>query len=55
MPVLLSSHAAQMGLGIGGDYPMSSVITSEFAPRKIRGRMMVAVFACQGWGQLGEW
>lgn len=41
-----------MGLGIGGDYPLSAVITSEFASTKIRGRMMTAVFAGQGWGNL---
>lgn len=39
-----------LGIGIGGDYPVSSVITSEFAARKIRGRMMAAVFSAQGWG-----
>lgn len=42
-----------MGVGIGGDYPLSSVIPSEFASTKMRGRMMVAVGANQGWGQLG--
>lgn len=41
-----------MGLGIGGDYPLSAVITSEFAARRIRGRMMAAVFSAQGWGNL---
>jgi len=41
-----------MGVGIGGDYPLSATITSEFAATRIRGRMMTAVFACQGWGQL---
>lgn len=41
-----------MGLGIGGDYPLSAVISSEFASSHIRGRMMTAVFANQGWGQL---
>ncbi|GFZ46219.1 Inorganic phosphate transporter PHO84 [Saitozyma sp. JCM 24511] len=39
-----------MGMGIGGDYPLSAVITSEFAARRIRGRMMAAVFSAQGWG-----
>jgi PHS family inorganic phosphate transporter-like MFS transporter len=39
-----------MGVGIGGDYPLSAVISSEFASTKIRGRMMTAVFANQGWG-----
>ncbi|KAK4701233.1 MFS transporter, PHS family, inorganic phosphate transporter, partial [Phenoliferia sp. Uapishka_3] len=41
-----------MGLGIGGDYPLSATITSEYAATRIRGRMMTAVFASQGWGQL---
>ena len=44
----------QMGLGIGGDYPLSAVITSEFASTHIRGRLMTAVFANQGWGQFGK-
>ncbi|KAF9046818.1 phosphate transporter [Hymenopellis radicata] len=39
-----------MGVGIGGDYPLSAIISSEFAATKIRGRMMTAVFASQGWG-----
>ena len=39
--------------GIGGDYPLSSIITSEFATTKWRGAMMGAVFAMQGFGQLG--
>jgi PHS family inorganic phosphate transporter-like MFS transporter len=41
-----------MGVGIGGDYPLSAIITSEFAARRIRGRMMAAVFSAQGWGNL---
>jgi PHS family inorganic phosphate transporter-like MFS transporter len=40
-----------MGIGIGGDYPLSAVISSEFASTRIRGRLMTAVFANQGWGQ----
>ncbi|GAA6028201.1 hypothetical protein JCM8097_006911 [Rhodosporidiobolus ruineniae] len=40
-----------MGVGIGGDYPLSAVITSEFAATRIRGRMMTATFWSQGWGQ----
>ncbi|KAJ7931382.1 major facilitator superfamily domain-containing protein [Mycena leptocephala] len=39
-----------MGVGIGGDYPLSATISSEFASTRIRGRMMTAVFAAQGWG-----
>ncbi|GBC09799.1 hypothetical protein RclHR1_09110006 [Rhizophagus clarus] len=41
-----------MGVGIGGDYPLSSIITSEFATKKRRGAMMAAVFAMQGFGIL---
>ncbi|KAK0487091.1 phosphate transporter [Armillaria novae-zelandiae] len=39
-----------MGVGVGGDYPLSAIISSEFASTRIRGRMMNAVFAFQGWG-----
>ncbi|KAI5818708.1 MFS transporter [Pyronema omphalodes] len=42
-----------MGIGIGGDYPLSSIITSEYATTKWRGAMMGAVFAMQGVGQFG--
>lgn len=49
---LTSAHVSGirffMGLGIGGDYPLSACITSEFAAVRIRGRMMTAVFASQG-------
>ncbi|KAG2149045.1 major facilitator superfamily domain-containing protein [Suillus bovinus] len=41
-----------MGVGVGGDYPMSAIISSEFAASRSRGRLMTAVFAAQGWGQL---
>lgn len=43
-----------MGVGIGGDYPLSATISSEFASTRIRGRMMTAVFAAQGWGNFSE-
>lgn len=43
-----------MGVGIGGDYPLSAVISSEFAATRSRGRLMTAVFASQGWGYLGK-
>ena len=42
------------GIGIGGDYPLSAVISSEFAATRSRGRLMTAVFASQGWGQLSS-
>ncbi|KAH9954295.1 major facilitator superfamily domain-containing protein [Russula dissimulans] len=41
-----------MGVGIGGDYPLSAVISSEFAATRSRGRLMTAVFAFQGWGNI---
>ncbi|KIK56555.1 hypothetical protein GYMLUDRAFT_204732 [Collybiopsis luxurians FD-317 M1] len=41
-----------MGIGVGGDYPISAVISSEFANVENRGRLMLAVFSSQGWGQL---
>ena len=41
-----------MGFGIGGDYPLSAIITSEFANVSNRGAMMAAVFAMQGFGIL---
>lgn len=34
-----------LGIGIGGDYPLSAIITSEFANTKNRGAMIAAVFA----------
>ncbi|TAQ86363.1 hypothetical protein B7494_g5313 [Chlorociboria aeruginascens] len=42
-----------MGIGIGGDYPLSAVIISEFASTRFRGGMMAAVFSMQGFGQCG--
>ncbi|GAW24760.1 hypothetical protein ANO14919_143530 [Xylariales sp. No.14919] len=49
---LMTFWRVMMGIGIGGDYPLSSVITSEFAPTRWRGAMMAAVFSMQGIGQL---
>ncbi|EDU45291.1 Inorganic phosphate transporter [Pyrenophora tritici-repentis] len=43
---------AIMGIGIGADYPLSAVITAEFAPRKHRARMLSWVFFAQPIGQL---
>lgn len=39
-----------LGIGIGGDYPNSSVLVSEFATVRWRGAMIGAVFAFQGLG-----
>ncbi|KAM5544530.1 hypothetical protein V8D89_001428 [Ganoderma adspersum] len=40
-----------MGIGIEGDYPLSTVISSEFSST-LCGRLMTAVFANRGWAQL---
>ncbi|MCE5387637.1 MAG: MFS transporter [Acidithiobacillus sp.] len=39
-----------LGLGIGGDYPMSAVLMSEYANSKSRGRMVSLVFSAQAIG-----
>ncbi|KAF4248064.1 hypothetical protein CNMCM8812_008714 [Aspergillus fumigatus] len=41
-----------VGVGVGADYPLSAVITSEFAPAKHRARMMASVFFMQPLGQI---
>ncbi|SCU96453.1 LAFA_0G06414g1_1 [Lachancea sp. 'fantastica'] len=49
---VLTFYRIIMGIGIGGDYPLSSIITSEFATTKWRGAIMGAVFANQAFGQI---
>jgi MFS transporter, PHS family, inorganic phosphate transporter len=39
-----------LGVGIGGDYPVSATIMSEYSGKKSRGRMVGLVFAMQGAG-----
>jgi MFS transporter, PHS family, inorganic phosphate transporter len=39
-----------LGLGIGGDYPVSAVLMSEYANRKDRGRLVGLVFSMQAVG-----
>ncbi|XP_018860630.1 probable inorganic phosphate transporter 1-9 isoform X2 [Juglans regia] len=41
-----------LGLGIGGDYPLSAVIMSELANKMTRGAFIAAVFSMQGFGIL---
>ena len=36
-----------LGLGVGGDYPVSAVLMSEYANRKDRGKLVGMVFATQ--------
>jgi MFS family permease len=39
-----------LGIGIGGDYPVSATIMSEYANRKDRGRLVSMVFSTQAVG-----
>lgn len=39
-----------LGFGIGGDYPISATIMSEYAARRNRGRMVALVFTMQAAG-----
>jgi PHS family inorganic phosphate transporter-like MFS transporter len=39
-----------LGLGIGGDYPVSAVLMSEYSNRRDRGRMVGLVFSMQAVG-----
>ncbi|CAL8470991.1 g10533 [Coccomyxa elongata] len=41
-----------LGIGIGGDYPLSATIASEYASSKWRGAFVASVFAMQGFGIL---
>ncbi|KAK4273047.1 hypothetical protein QN277_021518 [Acacia crassicarpa] len=41
-----------LGFGIGGDYPLSATIMSEYSSKKTRGAFISAVFAMQGFGIL---
>ncbi|KAH7440661.1 hypothetical protein KP509_03G004100 [Ceratopteris richardii] len=41
-----------LGVGIGGDYPLSAIIMSEYANTRTRGGFIAAVFSMQGTGIL---
>jgi MFS transporter, PHS family, inorganic phosphate transporter len=41
---------AIVGFGVGGDYPVSATIMSEYAGKKHRGRMVAMVFSMQALG-----
>ncbi|KAG6847803.1 hypothetical protein H0H93_005897 [Arthromyces matolae] len=41
-----------LGVGVGGDYPMSASITSDRANLRKRGTMLAYIFSNQGWGSL---
>lgn len=49
-----------VGLGLGGELPVASTLVSEYAPRQIRGRIVVALesFWAVGWilaALIGKW
>lgn len=39
-----------LGVGVGGDYPMSASVTSDRSRIRKRGTMLAYIFANQGWG-----
>jgi PHS family inorganic phosphate transporter-like MFS transporter len=39
-----------LGVGVGGDYPVSSTLMSEYANRRDRGKLMTLVFSTQALG-----
>ncbi|OCH84068.1 MFS general substrate transporter [Obba rivulosa] len=41
-----------LGIGIGGDYPMSASVTTDRANLRRRGTLLAYIFANQGWGSL---
>ena len=48
--VFLLACRVVLGIGIGGDYPVSATIMSEYSGRRSRGRLVGLVFAMQGAG-----
>lgn len=50
--IMFSFFRFILGIGIGGDYPLSAIIASEFANVEKRGLIMSAVFSMQGLGIL---
>ena len=50
--VYLGVFRILLGVGVGGDYPMSATITSDRANLRKRGTMLSYIFANQGWGSL---
>eukprot|EP00727_Mastigamoeba_balamuthi_P013118 m51a1_g8429 putative mfs phs inorganic phosphate transporter (619) ;mRNA; f:345400-347388 len=50
--VMLTLWRFALGVGIGGDYPLSAVLTSEYSSKTRRGMMIALVFSMQGIGIL---
>jgi PHS family inorganic phosphate transporter-like MFS transporter len=50
--IYLSMFRILLGVGVGGDYPMSASVTSDRAVLRKRGTLLAYTFANQGWGSL---
>lgn len=50
--IYLGMFRILLGVGVGGDYPMSASITSDRANLRKRGTMLSYIFSAQGWGSL---
>lgn len=50
--IYLSIFRILLGIGVGGDYPMSASVTSDRAVLRKRGTLLAYIFANQGWGSL---
>ena len=48
----LAIYRTLLGVGIGGEYPLSATMASENSDAKVRGRIIAGVFSMQGVGML---
>ncbi|GLB45269.1 putative sugar (and other) transporter [Lyophyllum shimeji] len=48
--IYLAIFRILLGVGVGGDYPMSASITSDRSNLRKRGTMLAYIFSNQGWG-----
>ncbi|OJA21437.1 hypothetical protein AZE42_08128 [Rhizopogon vesiculosus] len=48
--IYLTIFRILLGVGVGGDYPMSASVTSDRSAIHKRGTMLAYIFANQGWG-----
>jgi len=48
----LAIYRTLLGVGIGGEYPLSATMASEGADAQVRGRIVAGVFSMQGVGML---
>lgn len=48
--IYLTIFRILLGVGVGGDYPMSASVTSDRSAIRKRGTMLAYIFANQGWG-----